>query len=191
MGYAQIVYCTEATSSVTEWLDCASSQTFDSLKECQLLYCVLLLLDFVHGITINVTLPTRIYWSLTVVSVLLGPHWRRGVTGKFFWGGKVIFPDFFVAWNAFFPVWNFRCGRPKTSFSGFEKWEAKVLSSFSIFHLPFYNFPSFLLNFDHFSLFFLASFFPVGQQKFPGQKSQGALCLPPPPPPRLLRHCID
>ena len=25
----------------------------------------------------------------------------RGVTGKFFWGVKVIFPDFFPVWNAF------------------------------------------------------------------------------------------
>ena len=45
-----------------------------------------------------------------------------------------------------------------------------------------YSFPSFLL---HFTPFFLASFFPIGQQKFPGQKSWGALCptTPPPPPP--------
>ena len=42
----------------------------------------------------------------------------RGVTGKFFWGGKVIFPDFF-------PEENFHFVRPKTNFSGFEKWQAK------------------------------------------------------------------
>ena len=60
------------------------------------------------------------------------------------------------------------------------------LPSFSIFNLPFYNFPSFLLQFSPFSTFFLASFFPVGQQKFPGQKSLGGTLSPaptPPPPP--------
>ena len=50
------------------------------------------------------------------------------------------------------------------------------------------TFPPSILQFSFFSsqfspLFpsFLASFFPVGQQKFPGQKSLGALCPLPPP----------
>ena len=51
----------------------------------------------------------------------------RGVTGKFFWGGKVIFPDFFffAGVKCFSPVQNFHFGRPKTNFSRFEKWKAK------------------------------------------------------------------
>ena len=75
----------------------------------------------------------------------------------------------------------------------------KVLSSFlifvtfppSIFNFPpslisFFDFPSFLPHFP----FFLASLFPTGQQKFPGQKPlQGH--LPPCPTPRLLRHCMQ
>ena len=107
---------------------------------------------------------------------------NRGVTGKFFLGGKVTLPDFFLGVKCFFPVENFHFGRPKTNFSGFEKWGEKVLSSFrnfsllpfSIFHIPFYNFPSFLLHFSFFFFhFFLASFSPVDQQKFPGRKSRG------------------
>ena len=48
-----------------------------------------------------------------------------GVTGIFFRGGKVIFPDFFPSMKCFFLVENFHFGRPKTNFSGFEKWKAK------------------------------------------------------------------
>ena len=46
----------------------------------------------------------------------------RGVTGIFFWGGKVIFPDFFPGVKCFFPG-NF--GRPKTNFHRFQKWKQK------------------------------------------------------------------
>ena len=50
-----------------------------------------------------------------------------------------------------------------------------------------FNFQPFFLRFSFFSvpfsLFFLASLFPIGQQKFPGQKSWGgALCTLPPSP---------
>ena len=51
-----------------------------------------------------------------------------------------------------------------------------------LFHLPFSTFPFtiFLLFFSIFTPFpfFLASFFPVGQQKFPGLKSLGTLGIP-------------
>ena len=134
---------------------------------------------------------------------LIFPCWKTGgVTEKFFWGGKLIFPDFFHGVKCFFPVENFHFGSPKTNLSGFEKWEAKkkkkkkkkkVLSSFcnfSTFHFQFSTFPFtiFLLFFSIFtpSHFFLASFFPVGQQKFPNQKSLGELCPLPFP---LLCHC--
>ena len=102
----------------------------------------------------------------------------------------------------FFPGDNFHFGRPKTNLSGFLKVKSKqtnkqtnkkqtktnnnkqkkVLSSFSnfsSFHFQFSTFPfSFSLLFCSVSPFFLGSLFPVGQQKFAGQKS-----LPPAPPP--------
>ena len=80
----------------------------------------------------------------------------KGVTGKFFWWGKVIFPDFFPGVKCFFLVEDFHVGRPKTNFSGFEKWEAKkkkkkkkreVLSSFC-------NFFNFHFQFSYFSFQF-------------------------------------
>ena len=55
-------------------------------------------------------------------------------------------------------------------------------SIFTIFLLSFSIFPFSLVSMP---------FFPVGQQKFPGQKSLGGYSAPSPnpPPPRLLRHC--
>ena len=45
----------------------------------------------------------------------------RGVTGIFFWGGNVIFPEFFPGVKCFLPVENSRFGRPKTNFRLFQK----------------------------------------------------------------------
>ena len=73
-----------------------------------------------------------------------GPaHWRiqdsmlpgcRGVRGIFFRGGQShsIFPGV----KCFFPVENSHFGRPKTNFSGFEKWKEKkkVLILYISFH---------------------------------------------------------
>ena len=106
--------------------------------------------------------------------------------------------------KCFFPVENFHFGRPKTNFSGFEKWKGKRKKKkkrkekkrssphFLTFPPSILNFPSSLLKFSFFYSrfstlfhFFLASFFPVGQQKFPGQKSLGGTL---PPAPCLLRH---
>ena len=130
-------------------------------------------------------------------SLFFTPHWQGcNITGLFFWGGTVIFPDFF-------PGRKFHFGRLKTNFRRFQKWKAKEKekkkkkkrssplfitfpTSIPIFHLPFYNFPSFSFFSSQFSPLFpflLASFFPIRQQKFPGQKSLGALCPLPPPPP--------
>ena len=92
----------------------------------------------------------------------------RGVTGKFFWGGKVVFHDFFPGRK--YPFWL-----TQNKFQGFLKVESKkkkkVLSSFcnfsshfQFFHLPFFNFPSFFPIFSFFSLAFL---FLIGQQKGP------------------------
>ena len=57
--------------------------------------------------------------------------------------------------------------------------KSKVLRSFSFFSLTFsifqlFHFQIFLIFFSIFP-FFLAPLFPVGQQKFPGEKCQGAL----------------
>ena len=60
-----------------------------------------------------------------------------------------------------------------------SEWESISLSfivPFTIFHFPPFH-------------FFIASFFPVGEQTFPGQKSLGGTLCPLPPAPRLLRHC--
>ena len=125
----------------------------------------------------------------------------RGVTGIFFWGGKVIFPDFF---HAILVV------SPKTNFRRFQKWKAKKKKkkkkkrSWPFWPFAFFSskfsplFPFFLASFSpHTSAkklplaffsskfsplfpFFLASFFPIRQQKFTGQKSRGGGCSPPP-----------
>ena len=85
----------------------------------------------------------------------------------------------------FFPVEHFHFGRPKTNFSGFEKREKKVPTSFgnfSSFHFQFSTFPftTFLLFFSIFTPFFLFSL-PLS----PGRSAEispvrslgGALCL--------------
>ena len=124
----------------------------------------------------------------------------RGVTGIFFWGGKVIFPDFFPGVKWFFRVENCHFGRPKTNFRRFQRWKAKkkkkkkkkkVLTSFIItFPTSISNLPLSLLQFSFFSSrcsplfpFFLASFSPISLHKFPGQKSLGGTLPPCPPPP--------
>ena len=115
----------------------------------------------------------------------------RGVTGIFFWGGKVIFPDFFPGVKCFFPVENSHFGRPKTNFRRFQKWKAKkkkkkkkkkVLTSFSaVFLLPFPIFHLFFSIFTPFP-FFPCLFFPDTSAKISrSEVSGGALCPPCPP----------
>ena len=122
----------------------------------------------------------------------------RGVTGIFFWGGNVIFPDFLPGVKCFFPVENSHFGRPKTNFRRFQKWKAKkkkkkkksshFFYNFSYFHFQystfpfynFYNFPSFLLIFTPFHQLF--PFSPICQQKFPSEKSLGGTLSPARPP---------
>ena len=127
-------------------------------------------------------------------SLTSGVNSARGVRRIFFRGVKVIFSNFFPGVKCFFLLENSHFVRPKTNFSGFEKWQKKkekekendplFLLPFSIFHLPIFNFPSFQLHFP----LFLVSFFPVGQQKFPGQKSRGA---PYPPPSYATEFCTN
>ena len=130
----------------------------------------------------------------------------RGITGKFFWGGKVIVPDFFPCVKCFFPVQNFHFGRPKTSFSGFEKQEAKKKTKtkqnknknkkrgssphFVTFPPSIFNFPPSLLQFSLFpSQFFtplhflLCFFFPSRSAEISrSEVSHSAPCPSPPPP---------
>ena len=97
---------------------------------------------------------------------------------------------FFPAWNAFsqykIPILVdskqisvvFKSEKQKG-----KKKASTLFISFPTYHLLFLNFPSFLLNFHPFSLFILASFFPIRQQRFPGQKSLGGTLPPPRPAP--------
>ena len=114
----------------------------------------------------------------------------RGITGKIFWGGKVIFPDFFPCVKCFSPVENFHFDRPKTNFSRFEKWQEKKKSSPrfgtfppSIFNftptpsLSCYNFSSFLLHFSPVP-FFPSLFFPGWSAKISQSEVSGGF-LPP------------
>ena len=88
----------------------------------------------------------------------------RGVTGIFFWGGKVIFPDFFPGVKCFFPVESSHFGRPKTNFRRFQKWKQKKnktkqkkkkkkrsLPLFMTFPTSISNFPPSLFPFSFFS----------------------------------------
>ena len=110
---------------------------------------------------------------------------EQGHNREIFLKGQSHFPWFFSLREMFFPVENFHFGNPppkkkKSSLLILELWNFSFLPCpiFTIFLLFFYISPLF-----H---FFFASFFPVGQQKFPAQKSLwGTL----PPAPHLLCHC--
>ena len=118
-----------------------------------------------------------------------------GVTGVFFWGGKVIFPDFFPGVKCFFPVGNSHFGRPKTNFRRFQKWKAKQQQQQQKCpHLFLITFPTsllqfslFLLNFHPLSLFSLPLFFPMNTSTKISRSEISGDTLP---PPRLLRHCV-
>ena len=79
-----------------------------------------------------------------------------------------------------------------------KKKKRKVLSSFwnffplsfSTFHLPFYNFPSYLLHFPPFPFFFLPLFSRWVSRNFLVKVSGGhSAPLPPPPPPFTPLAC--
>ena len=111
---------------------------------------------------------------------------NRGVTGIFFWGGKVNFPDFFPGVKCFFPIENSHFGRPKTNFCRFQKWKAKkkkkkVLTSFSdVFLLPFPIFHLFFSIFTPFP-FFPCLFFPDTSAKISRSEASGGHSAPLPP----------
>ena len=104
-----------------------------------------------------------------------------GVKVIFSRGGKVTFPDFFPTWNMLFPGKNSPFWYTQISVVS-KKWKAKKKKSSAHFH----NFSPSIFNFSPLPFqifllfpsifpFFLAPLFPVGQQKFPGEKCQGAL----------------
>ena len=109
----------------------------------------------------------------------------RGVTGTFFWRAKS-FSWFFPGVKCFFPVENSHFGRPKTNFHRFQKWKEKKKKNrssplFIAFRTSVSNFPPSLLQFSFFSSqfsplfpFFLCSFFPIHQLKFPSQNPRPA-----------------
>ena len=115
----------------------------------------------------------------------------RGVTGIFFWGGKVIFPDFFSGVKCFFPVENFHFGTPKTNFHRFRKKKKKRSSPlFITFPTSISNFPPFLSQFSFFSSqfsplcpFFPCLFFPDTSAKISRLEVSGGTLLPATPLP--------
>ena len=91
----------------------------------------------------------------------------RGVTGIFFWGGKVTFPDFF-------PV-------------VFQKWKAKEKKSPHLFFITIYHLPSFSFSIFipfPFSLRFPCFFF---RSEVSGGTLPPLASSPPPPPVTPLR----
>ena len=99
----------------------------------------------------------------------------RDITEKFFWGEKVIFPDFFPGVKCIFPVENFHFGRPKTNFSGFEKWNNLPFSIFQFSIFPFTIFLSFFSISTPFP-FFPCLFFPSRSAEISWSEVSGALC---------------
>ena len=141
-------------------------------------------------------------WNWISYSEIL-PHFRfcvrncRGVTGIFFWGGKVFFPDFFSRLKI--PILvdpkqkqkkKTKNKKKQTNKQTKKKRSSTLFLTFptSIFNFPpsLLNFPSFLLNFHTFSLFSLPLFSHYVSQNFPVRSLWPCLL----PPPRLLRHCV-
>ena len=114
-----------------------------------------------------------------------------GCKRKIFLRGQSHFSWFFSRREMLFPSRKFPFWLTQNKFQSFLKVKRKkkkdpllifvTFPPYIIFHLPFLNFPSFFPIFP----FFFASLFPIGQQKFPGQKSLGGTLLPAPclPPP--------
>ena len=121
-------------------------------------------------------------WSLRLAMAPWNYLTPRGITGKFFRGGKLNFPDFSGHDCSFFPVESpqLLSALPPLHFY-FPPSLFHFLQLFLIFLLPF----SIFLYVFHFYVFllFLALFFPISHQKFPGGKSQerGHFSSCPPP----------
>ena len=108
---------------------------------------------------------------------------HRGATGKFFWGGKVIFPVF-PGVKCLFPVENFHSGRPKQISVVFksEKQKKKKKSSvnFQFPTFPFYIFSTIFLLF--FSIFPPFPFFPGRSAEISWSEISGGHSAPCPVP---------
>ena len=59
-------------------------------------------------------------WNIAIFIKCALLSCNRGVRGIFFWGGKVIFPNFFPGVKCFFPVENPHFGSLTTNFSGLK-----------------------------------------------------------------------
>ena len=94
--------------------------------------------------------PTPLGSLYSTPQVYSIPARGRGITGIFFWGGKVIFPDFFPGMKCFFPVENFHFGRPKNKFLSFSKVKSKKKKKKKSSAL-FITFPTSILQFYFFS----------------------------------------
>ena len=108
----------------------------------------------------------------------------RGVTGKFFWGGKVIYPDFFPGVKCFFPDRKFPFWYTQKKFLAIlkSKMQKKKIKNKKIKGpLPILElFPPFIFNYP---FFFLPPFSIFSLPLFPGR----SLCpLPPPVTPLIM-----
>ena len=140
-----------------------------------------------------------LHWYLPTLGII-----TNGVRGIYF-RGQSYFSQFCSQHEMLFAGRNFHFLEGPNKFQRFQKSDKKKKKKkrrgssvhfklvFFLFHFRFSTFPfaMFCLCFSVF-LFFLASLFPVGQQKFLGKECQGGtlLLLPPAPLPRLLRHLL-
>ena len=121
----------------------------------------------------------------------------QGCNRKIFLMGQSQFSWFFFpGMKCFFPVENFHFGRPKKKKQILvvlksEKQKKKKNLPFSIFHLPFYNFPSFLLNFHPFFPFFPCLFFPSRSAEISRSEVSGGHSAPLPPAPQPVTPLLN
>ena len=123
----------------------------------------------------------------------------QGHNRHIFLRGQSHFSWFFSRHEMLFLGRKFPFGRPKTNFRHFQKWKAKKKKrsstifklylvlfllpfSFSTFHISIFLLSSQYSQYLPLFPFFLVSFFPIHQQKFPGQKSLGGHSSPFPQP---------
>ena len=133
-------------------------------------------------------------------NILSGHLEGRGVTGIFFWGGKVIFPDFFSRREMLFPGRKFPILVDPKQICHFQKWKAKkkkkkkersshLFRASSYFHFQFLTFPLpfsfFSSQFLPISPFFPSLFFPDTSAKISRSEVSGGHSAPLPPTPLL------
>ena len=136
----------------------------------------------------------KLWCCLFDVSMSFGSHDHCCVRGIFLRGAKSFFLIFFPARNAF--SWSkipilvdpkqisvVLKSEKKKKKKKERKKEMRSSPNFVTFPPSSFNFPPYLFQVSFcsspFSVFYLPCLFPVGQQKFPGEKYQGALCPSP------------